>query len=503
MKKLGINTVFNIITKLWSMISIYLFTPLYVQLLGETSYGLVSFFSTLQATLNLLGLGLENTLRREFAVGDECEENSRRKYKLLRSIELIYIILGAVIIVFCTFGATFISESWLNIEDLDTKVVANVISLMGISIALQLIAKLYSGCLMGMNKQVKANMLCVGWSMGKSVGALLILFFISPELTYFYSWHILIDLIYLILLRVFVVHELKFAEGVCWRITDLKNLKSIWKYTSGILFISFVSLVNRQLDKVIISKYLTLTELGAYNIATTLGSVTSIIPAALYVSIFPRFTNYATTNGENIMRKEFGQVNKVVNLITACMGAYIAIYALQLIEVWTGSEDYISKLGNVAILIVLAVTMVEFQEIPYALVLAHGNTKYNVIVGAAFIPFVIGLTYVGVKREGLFGAGFVYFIVMFSQTILYQFLVYKNYITSRPIKMIIKDTLLPLNVCLIMAYISKLIVCEMTGNVFLQIIFAILCGGLTLFFTVWIFAKEEVSNFMSILKGGN
>lgn len=492
MGKLGTNTISNIATKLWNMISIYIFIPIYIKILGETSYGLVSFFATLQTTLNILGLGLSNTLRREFAVGKDTENNRVRKYKLLRSVETIYFAIGSVIVCICICGSNLISEKWLNIETLDSDMVAIVISLMGISIALQLIANLYAGCLLGLEYQVLANAISIVWSAGKSIGSLLIVILIAPNLIIFYGWHILTDVIYLVFLRKSVKIKLHLKSKVRWHIKDISNMRNIWKYTCGILFISLIVLVNKQLDKVIISKFLTLTELGAYNVATTLGSLSTIIPTALYTTFFPRFTNYATTNNHLKLEDEFKRINKVAGLILSSMGAFIAIYALPLIQVWTKSYIYIDTLGGVASIVVLAVTISEYQEIPYALALAYGKTKYNVLVGGAFIPIVCLATYFSVIRYGLLGAALVYLIVMTLQTLLYEFLIYKNFIKKNPMYLIFKDTVLPLIICVLAAVISKNITETITSNPWLEIGIAIVSGAGTLLILVFIFARKDI-----------
>ena len=100
-----------------------------------------------------------------------------------------------IIIYLCTFGANVIATKWLNIENMDAETVADVIALMGVSIALQLNANLYAGCLLGINKQVKANVLCICWSFCKSAGALLVIIILQPNLLYFYLWHILADFV--------------------------------------------------------------------------------------------------------------------------------------------------------------------------------------------------------------------------------------------------------------------------------------------------------------------
>ena len=137
MNKTGKNAVSNIIAKLWTMIATYLFVPFYINILGEESYGIVSFFATLQMAINILGLGLANTLRREFAVntGDKEKDNYRKK-KLLNCIELIYIIISILVSVICIVCSTPIANNWLNIGMLEFRYVANAVALMGNSIAI-------------------------------------------------------------------------------------------------------------------------------------------------------------------------------------------------------------------------------------------------------------------------------------------------------------------------------------------------------------------------------
>lgn len=494
MHRMKNNMISNIAAKIWSMVSVYLFIPLYIGVLGETSYGLVSFFATLQTALGLLGLGLSNTLRREFAVDEDSDNNSIRKYKLLRSIEFVYYIIGLVIICICCLGANVIAKKWLNIESLDPQMVSAVISLMGISIAFQLIANLYAGCLFGLEYQVLANIFCIAWSFFKSVGALAVIYYIAPNLVYFYLWHIVTDLVYLIVLRYSVIKKLQLKERR-WVIKELKNIKTIWKYTCGILLISFIGLMNRQLDKVIISKFLTLTELGSYNVATTLGSLCAVIPMAIHTTVFPRFTRYATNKEEENLKKEFLLFNRCVNIFLSSMAAFISVYSPVLIKIWTRSDIYVNILGKTGAIVVLAVALAEFQELPYALALANGNTKYNVLVGGVFIPFEVIVTYWGIWKYGLMGAGVVYLCIMFLQTIWYEYLIYKRYIAKKPFEMILRDTIVPLVLSIIIAYGSKAIIGGMMLSNIVLAIYAVAFGIITLLLLSAILAGHELRLF--------
>lgn len=499
MKKIGINTIANLISRFWSMVSVYIFIPLYIKILGETTYGLVAFFATLQMTMNLLGVGLSNTLRREFAVGDQSEGIQNRKYKLLRSVENIYFLLAIVIVVICSAGADFISNQWLNIESLDSKMVSKVLILMGISIAIQFIANIYVGCLFGLDHQILANVCNVVWSVFKSCGALAMIYFVAPNLVIFYSWHIFSDILYFVVLRFLISRLLDSQQCERWRIRDFANLKAIWKYAIGILTISCISLVNRQLDKIIISRFLSITELGAYNIATTLGSLCAILPSAVYTAVFPKFTKKTTANDSSLIR-DYNTINRLVNIIISCTASFIAVYAGPLIRVWTGSETYVKTLGITATLVVLAVAVIEFQEIPYALALAHGNTRLNVYMGAGFVPIVAISTVIGISRYGLLGAGGVYLVMMIAQTVVYLFLVNKFYCKQKLSVIYLKNLFLPFILSLIVAFCSYVFLERIVSNYMIISCFAVVFGIITISIELFIFDNTIMQTMLKILK---
>lgn len=488
MKKIGKNAISNIITKLWSLISIYLFIPFYINLLGEESYGIVSFFATMQSAINLLGLGLANTLRREFAVKTINEkEDDIRRFKLLHSIEFIYFCISLSISIICFFSSDSIALNWLNIGSLDSKYVSNVITLMGISISIQILANLYSGCIFGLDQQTIANFYNIIWSIIKYCGSLLILIFIDNDLRLFYSWHVVSDIIYVVVLRVHLKNNINVENKKSWRWIDFSVLGGIWKYAAGIFFISIIALVNKQLDKIIISNLLTLTDLGAYNLATTLGSLTTIFAAAMYVSVFPGFTKDISSGSQKDVKIRFLKINKMVNIVTACLGCFIAVYSIPLIQIWTGSNTYNEILKVAAPLVVLAITMIEFQEIPYALALAFGNTKINVLIGLVFMPLICIFTWIFIKNAGLTGAGAIYLIMMGLQTLVYEYLIYKKYITEFPIKLIVTDTVLPIMISILSAITSYLILYQINVSNSIIVLMAIICGAITLLLELIIF----------------
>ena len=67
MSQLKLNLGANFVGKGWSALMGIVFIPLLIEFMGVESYGLVGIFTTLQAVLVLMDMGLTTTLNREIA----------------------------------------------------------------------------------------------------------------------------------------------------------------------------------------------------------------------------------------------------------------------------------------------------------------------------------------------------------------------------------------------------------------------------------------------------
>ena len=123
------NIIANVIGKLWSFVSIFLFIPLYVKILGIESYSIIAFYTVLQTFLTLVDVGLAATLNREFA---KTTTSISYKANLLRTFEYIYILLAGIICC-CTFiFARQIASEFLNADTISTDNLTDYIRLMGL-----------------------------------------------------------------------------------------------------------------------------------------------------------------------------------------------------------------------------------------------------------------------------------------------------------------------------------------------------------------------------------
>src|SRR5215471_10329191 len=185
---LKVNLAANLIGSSWSMLAQLVCIPLYIKFMGVEAYGLIGFYLTLQAILQLLDLGLSPTMNREMARYSVQPEKADEARDLVRTLEIGYWIIGILIGVACVAASPWIAVHWIRAGSIPVRSVSDAVTLMGILAFFQWPMSFYQGGLTGLRKQVLFNLLRILSSTATNVGAVLALWLIRPTIHVFYVW---------------------------------------------------------------------------------------------------------------------------------------------------------------------------------------------------------------------------------------------------------------------------------------------------------------------------
>ena len=141
---------------------------------------------------------------------------------------------------------------------------------MGVALALGFPTSLYQGGLMGLQRQAQVNIIIIVTGTIRAAGAILLLWLVSADIRMFFVWQIVVSAVSTAASAV-VLHA---SLPACARhpMFRLSVLKEVWKYAAAVSANGVVGVVLTQLDKVILSKLLTLEMFGYYTIACTVAS---------------------------------------------------------------------------------------------------------------------------------------------------------------------------------------------------------------------------------------
>ena len=87
----------------------------------------------------------------------------------------------------------------------------------------------------------------------------------------FFIWQTLSTMLFAILIGLSLKKELTGTYNFDFQFKiEISVLKKIWRFAAGMLLITFVAGLNTQMDKLAISKFLPIEDLGYYTLAVSL-----------------------------------------------------------------------------------------------------------------------------------------------------------------------------------------------------------------------------------------
>src|SRR6266436_4512420 len=252
--KLGRNLLAGIANSVWTAIVGLIVVPLYLKYLGIEAYGLIGFYTTTQVLLSLLDLGLAPTINREVARSSASGEFHEAR-NLLHTLGVVYWVTAGIIALVISALAPVIAKHWLQSSHITPPTLIRVIVLMGLVIACRWPIGLYQGALMGMQRLTVSSAVNIVMVTCGNLGAVAILAFVSPTIEAFFIWQAGVALLGAAAMR-----------WAAWRVVgrvdtgkfDVNGLKRIWRFSAGMSGVAVSGIILMQLDKVLLSRMLSL-----------------------------------------------------------------------------------------------------------------------------------------------------------------------------------------------------------------------------------------------------
>ncbi|MGI9237134.1 MAG: oligosaccharide flippase family protein, partial [Woeseiaceae bacterium] len=254
--------------------------PLYLQYLGAESFGLVGFFLVLQAWMQIFDMGMSPLLSRQTAQSRGENAGYRELKRLLRSLELVFVVIAVVIFLAVASGSAWIATSWLKVATLSEDTVADCVVLMGAIVALRFFAVLYRSGIQGTENQVALNIASLVLVTIKFVGALLLLKFVTQDIADFFLYQLFVGGLELVAFGVMLYRLIpssdKVGIGFCWQ-----TLKPVLPFAGGMAYTAGIWVLLTQFDKLVLSNVLSLAEYGYFALVVVIATGISQVGAPI------------------------------------------------------------------------------------------------------------------------------------------------------------------------------------------------------------------------------
>lgn len=435
------NVVANYLGQGWTALMQFAFVPLYLSYLGVEAFGLIGVFTMLQAWMMLLDLGMTPTLNREMARFTAGSHSARSINDLLRTLEWICVAMAAGIVLVIWAASGWLASDWLQPGALPVSSVADAIGLMGIVIALRFVEGIYRGALMGLQRQVFFNAFNALNATLRAAGAVAVLIWVSPTIEAFFIWQACASLFAVAGLAL-ATHRTLPAIDTAARFSK-QALLDVRHFAGGMIATTLLALLLTQIDKVLLSRLISLEAFGYYTLAATVASALTLLATPVTQAVYPRLTELATTGDGDALADLYHRSAQAVTVLCAPPALIMILLPEVLLRTWTGDAALSAHTAPLLALLAAGTFLNGLMYMPYMLQLAHGwsgfAVRVNLVAVSVLIPAILWAT----PRYGATGAAWAWVALNTGYVTIGIHFMFRRILPSEKMKWYIKDVLIP------------------------------------------------------------
>ena len=478
----------------WQALMGLIFIPLYIKFMGVESYGLVGIYFSLQMLSGLLDMGMSGTMNREMARLSVLSGKEQEVRNLVRSLEIICWCMALVVGIAVIVISPFIAHHWVRAEQLSSATIEQAILIIGFALMLQWPIIFYSSGLLGLQRHILLNAINIGMSTLRGGGAVLVLWLISPTIQAFFLWQIVISAIHTFLLTIFLWLNLPPSGNRA--VFQKKMLKGIWRFAAGVGGTSVLTIILTQLDKIILSRLLSLEMFGYYTFAYVIGMIPLRLCKPLFLSLYPRFTQLFSLNEQESLKQLYHKGCQFMAVLILPGSIVVALYSYEIILLWTQNQVTAERSHLLVSIIICGTALNALMYLPHALQWSFGWSRLsfftNLVAICLFVPSIVYMT----ANYGAIGAAIVWLILNMGYVLFEVPLMHRQLLREEKWRWYWQDVLIPLVAALVIAASGKLFInssmAQFTLLIYLSII-SVLTLGITAIITPvtrgWLFGQ--------------
>lgn len=361
--------------------------PWYLRLLGIEQWGLVGFVFLVQGLLMLIDAGASQALVRELA--ERIGAGRMNAAMLLRSYEPVYWGVAAAGCAIVMMIAPLLANAWLRTE-LSLESAQWAVQVAGALFLFQFPSLLYRSVLIASQAQVILNVISVGSTLLRHLVGLGLLW-LWPKLETLLAWLIVI-----------AITELGLRAWAAWAALGIRRTQTSWDSdlvaatlptTAAMSGIVLLGALVSQMDRIVLSGVLTLSEFSYYVIASTIavGVLQLIYP--ITQACYPRMV---ALKGDPIALRRFSlRLLRLFSGAALLVGAGFFALGEILLRQWLGNSETADAVHSPMGLLLIGSGLNALYNIGYLHWLVHNQSHrillvngFSLIGAVALVPYL-------------------------------------------------------------------------------------------------------------------
>jgi O-antigen/teichoic acid export membrane protein len=370
------NLAANLAGSAWIAATQLAVVPYYLSRLGLEAYALIGLYLILQSAPQLLDFGFGTALNRRLARATTGTAEAREAAALARTLELAAWSAAALAAALVALAAPALATTWLRLDALSVADATAAIRALGLLFALQFPLYVYQSALNGAQRQVALAAVRAVAATLAAAGSVLALRFLAPTAATLFVTLAAVALAQALALRRLLAGVLGRVEPRAAR--SFPALTREREFAGGVAFVSITGFLLTQMDKVVLSRVLPLSEFGYYTLAASAATGLYLAIAPLYNALFPRFSELLGAGDRAHLTALYRTASRALAVLVLAPAGALAFHAHAALLAWTGDDATAVEAAPLLSLLLAGTAVNGLMHLPYALQLAAGWTGLGV-----------------------------------------------------------------------------------------------------------------------------
>lgn len=431
----------------------FVFVPVYIKYLGIYSYGIIGIYVSFQAWFALLDMGLSPTISREMSRFTAGGVTKKDIHDLLRTVEVIYLIISIIIGVSVMAGAHWMATSWLKRGPLSIETVTYALIIVGYIIAIRWMSTIYRSAIQGLRKQVWLSIFTSISATIRSVGSVLLLVFFVNSLEAFFTFQAITYTIETFALFIKLHNYLPPIKNKAE--IRLNLLRASKGFIAGLGAIGIMSIVLNQLDRLLLSRMVTLADFGYYIVASSVAlAVFGLLVTPLGNVTYPRFTALVTIGDPKAVSEEYHHFSQLISITLIPTSLILALFSRPILMLWTRNAQLTEMVSPVLKILILGYMFHGLTLVPYTTRLAHGSYRLRLIFLIFATAIAVPAFIVYIPRYGIQAAAWIWLCVNLSMVVIEAPIMHSRILQNDLRQWVLIDVCLPLTIAFSIIYLG-------------------------------------------------
>ena len=385
--------------------------PIYIKILGGELWGIVSACLLVQSFLFFFDAGLSQIMPRDIARA----KDSAHVYRGYFSFYFILSVIGAIILL---ISSSWLAINWFNAGD-NSGLLSLSFKVLSVQFFFQFFNNVNLGYWNGVQEQGIANRrVCIFFCCKHALALIAIILYRNP-VAYVVAFSTICGLEFLI--NFYKIYNERMTGERLFSFSDaLHVLTANFHFSVSVI----IGVISSQLDRILVSKYVSVQIFGYYSLAVQLGLAFLQFQYPIIKALLPAISG----------TRDYHKVKKIikwsVSLVVAMLIPLIIVivFSNDILQLYSGNAEFVRYSEKTFKLIIISVAFNYIYGFIYTLMVNEGLGRYILICNISSITVMSFYFFVFADKTSMVSGGWMWNLNVITLLIMSSsFMIYRNF----------------------------------------------------------------------------